>query len=164
MQARSEGINQGSDFIVRLPMSLGATDVGAAEPAERPGGIRRGLRIMVVDDNQDVAESCRTLLELSGHRVDTAYTGREALDLAESLHPEVILLDIGLPDLSGYEVARRIRATGWGGTTNLIAITGWGQDADRERAFRAGFDHHLTKPIATDSLETLLQSLHLQPA
>jgi PAS domain S-box-containing protein len=164
VQARSDGINQGSTFIVRLPLSGNANDVGAAEPTDSPASLHRGLQVMVVDDNQDVAESCRTLLELSGHRVSTAYTGREALELAESLHPDVMLLDIGLPDMSGYEVARHVRATRWGATADLIAITGWGQDADRERAFRAGFDHHLTKPISTDSLETLLQSLHLHPA
>jgi PAS domain S-box-containing protein len=164
VQARSDGINQGSSFTVRLPLSANTDGGDAAQPTDGPTGIHGGLQVMVVDDNQDVAESCKTLLELSGHRVSTAYTGREALELAESLHPDVILLDIGLPDMSGYEVARRVRATRWGAAADLIAITGWGQDSDRERAFRAGFDHHLTKPIATDSLETLLQSLHLQPA
>jgi CheY-like chemotaxis protein len=115
---------------------------------------------MVVDDNQDVAESCKTLLELSGHRVRTAYTGHDAFELAQNLRPDVILMDIGLPDVNGYDLARQIRATPWGVKADLIAITGWGQEADRDRAFRAGFDHHLTKPISTESLETLLQSLH----
>jgi PAS domain S-box-containing protein len=164
VQARSAGVDRGSDFIVRLPMSPVANADGPADPAATLESRHRGLQVMVVDDNQDVAESCKTLLELSGHRVSTAYTGREALELAESLRPDVILLDIGLPDISGYEVARRVRGTSWGANADLIAVTGWGQDTDRERAFRAGFDHHLTKPISTDSLETLLQSLHLQPA
>ena len=164
VQAHSAGIDRGSDFIVHLPMSPAANADGPADPAVTPESRHRGLQVLVVDDNQDVAESCKTLLELSGHRVSTAYTGREALELAESLHPDVILLDIGLPDISGYEVARRVRGTSWGANAELIAVTGWGQDTDRERAFRAGFDHHLTKPISTDSLETLLQSLHLHPA
>jgi PAS domain S-box-containing protein len=164
VQARSAGVNRGSDFIVHLPMSPVANADGPADSAVIPESRHRGLQVMVVDDNRDVAESCKTLLELSGHRVSTAYTGREALELAENLHPDVILLDIGLPDISGYEVARCVRATSWGANADLIAVTGWGQDTDRERAFRAGFDHHLTKPISTDSLETLLQSLHLHPA
>jgi CheY-like chemotaxis protein len=164
VQARSAGANRGSDFIVHLPMSPVANADGPTDPALTPESRHRGLQVMVVDDNQDVVESCKTLLELSGHRVSTAYTGREALELAENLHPDVILLDIGLPDISGYEVARRVRATSWGANADLIAVTGWGQDTDRERAFRSGFDHHLTKPISTDSLETLLQSLHLHPA
>jgi len=164
VQARSGGTNQGSDFSVHLPMSSVADADGPAQAPATAGSVQRGLQVMVVDDNHDVAESCKTLLELSGHRVSTAYTGREALELAESLRPDVMLLDIGLPDISGYEVARRIRASTWGGNADLIAITGWGQESDRERAFRAGFDHHLTKPISTDSLETLLQSLHLHPA
>ena len=164
VQARSGGINQGSVFIVQLPMSPNANKLSVAHPTDSPASEHRGLQVLVVDDNQDVAESCKTLLELSGHRVSTAYTGREALELAESLHPDVMLLDIGLPDISGYEVARLVRATSWGAGADLIAVTGWGQESDRERAFRAGFDHHLTKPISTDSLETLLQSLHLHPA
>jgi signal transduction histidine kinase/ActR/RegA family two-component response regulator len=164
VHARSDGANQGSEFIVHLPLSAiahEASDEGLTATVENA---QRGLRVMVVDDNQDVAESCKTLLELSGHRVSTAYTGREALALAESTHPDVMLLDIGLPDISGYELARCIRATTWGGNADLIAVSGWGQESDREQAFRAGFDHHLTKPISSDSLETLLQSLHLQPA
>jgi signal transduction histidine kinase len=162
--ARSGGLDQGSEFTVQLPMSTSAGEDSPGQMPATPGSVHRGLQVMVVDDNPDVAESCKTLLELSGHRVCTAYSGREALEMAESVHPDVMLLDIGLPDISGYEVARRVRATAWGGNADLIAVTGWGQDSDRERAFRAGFDHHLTKPIATDSLETLLQSLHLQPA
>jgi CheY-like chemotaxis protein len=118
-----------------------------------------GLDVMIIDDNQDVADSCATLLELSGHRVRTAYSARHGLELAQGLQPEVMLLDIGLPDMSGYELATTIRATPWGRETILVAVTGWGQEADRERAFGCGFDHHLTKPIATDALESLLQSL-----
>jgi PAS domain S-box-containing protein len=164
VHARSAGLDQGSEFIVQLPMSATAHEDSDGGLTVTSGNAQRGLRVMVVDDNRDVAESCKTLLEFSGHRVSTAYTAREALELAESTHPDVILLDIGLPDISGYELARRIRATTWGGNAGLIAVTGWGQESDREQAFRAGFDHHLTKPISTDALETLLQSLHLHPA
>jgi PAS domain S-box-containing protein len=159
VEARSAGLNQGSEFIVHLP--LGTTEpipievMGPAKARTAEGG----LEVMIIDDNQDVADSCATLLELSGHRVRTAYTAHQGLELAEGLQPEVMLLDIGLPDMSGYELATVIRATPWGRGTTLVAVTGWGQEADRERAFRSGFDHHLTKPISTDALESLLQSL-----
>jgi signal transduction histidine kinase/CheY-like chemotaxis protein len=159
VEARSAGLNHGSEFIVHLP--LGTTvpvpvKVGIGAKARTADG---GLDVMIIDDNQDVADSCATLLELSGHRVRTAYTGHRGLELAAGLQPEVMLLDIGLPDMSGYELATSIRATPWGRETILIAVTGWGQEADRERAFRCGFDHHLTKPISTDALESLLHSL-----
>jgi PAS domain S-box-containing protein len=159
VEARSAGLNQGSEFIVHLPLGSPAAvpaEVAIAAQARTAAG---GLEVMIIDDNQDVAESCATLLELSGHRVRTAYTARQALELVTALQPEVMLLDIGLPDMSGYELATTIRATPWGRETILVAVTGWGQEADRERAFRCGFDHHLTKPISTDALESLLQSL-----
>jgi PAS domain S-box-containing protein len=159
VHARSAGPNQGSEFIVRLPISGTAQVDGESLSARQPAAAARGLHVLIVDDNEDVVESCRTLLELSGHRVRTAFTGRQGLELAEATHPEVVLLDIGLPDMNGYDVAQRIRGTAWGHRAGLIAISGWGQEADRERALRAGFNHHLTKPISTDSLESLLQSL-----
>jgi PAS domain S-box-containing protein len=159
VEARSAGLNQGSEFIVHLPLgtTVGAPDRVAMTAKARPAD--GGLSVMIIDDNQDVADSCATLLELSGHRVRTAYAGQHGLELAAGFRPEVMLLDIGLPDMSGYELATKIRATPWGRETILIAVTGWGQEADRERAFCCGFDHHLTKPISTDSLESLLQSL-----
>jgi CheY-like chemotaxis protein len=113
---------------------------------------------MVIDDNQDAAETCALLLELSGHRVKTAFTGRRALELAEAFAPNAMLVDIGLPDISGYELAKKIRAASWGRDAVLIALTGWGQEEDRRRAFEAGFNHHLTKPIAPEMLESVLQS------
>ena len=119
-----------------------------------------GLKILVVDDNRDAADSCATLLELSGHHVQTAYTGRNALELAETFRPHALLLDIGLPDFDGYQLAKKIRAAPWGGSIVLIALTGWGQEADRRRAFDAGFDYHLTKPIAPETVESLLRSLN----
>jgi CheY-like chemotaxis protein len=117
-----------------------------------------GMKILVVDDNRDAADSCATLLELSGHHVQTAYTGRRALELAETFRPHALLLDIGLPDFDGYQLATTIRATPWGRSILLIAVTGWGQEEDRRRAFEAGCDHHLTKPIAAEAVESLLQT------
>jgi signal transduction histidine kinase len=158
VEARSDGVNQGSEFVVRLPVGAPAPKVAEAGGGadRRPAG---QLRVIVVDDNQDAAESCATLLELSGHCVKTAHAGERAFELAATFRPHAVLLDIGLPDVNGYELAQKIRAAPWGRGMVLIAVTGWGQEEDRRRAFEAGFDHHLTKPIAPQTVETLLQSL-----
>ena len=158
VSARSEGSGRGSEFVVRLP--VGAL---SAAPAVEPQAVRalgaRSRRVLVVDDNRDAADSSATLLELQGHLTATAYTGLGGLALGGAFRPQAVLLDIGLPDVNGYDLARRIRATDWGRGACLIAITGWGQDADRERAFEAGFDHHLTKPVMPQVIETLLRDL-----
>jgi CheY-like chemotaxis protein len=114
------------------------------------------LRILVVDDNVDAAVSLALLLEFSGHITRSVNAGLAGLAAAEEFQPEVILLDIGLPDISGYEVARRIRQHAWGATTVLIAVTGWGQDKDKELAQNAGFNGHLTKPVDFQKLNALL--------
>jgi PAS domain S-box-containing protein len=160
--ARSEGPGRGSEFVVRIPLGapLQSSDIEAAMDAPVSGA---GLKILVVDDSRDAADTCAMLLELSGHHVQTAYTGQRALELAEAFHPHVLLLDIGLPDLDGYQLARKIRACSWGKGAVLVALTGWGQEQDRRRAFEAGFDHHLTKPIAVETVESLLQSLSAVP-
>ena len=113
----------------------------------------------MVDDNRDSADMCGAFLELSGHEVRTAYSGRSVLELADNFRPHVAVLDIGLPDLDGYQVARLIRGTEWGKDAVLVAVTGWGRDDDRKRAFAAGFDHHLTKPLTGEALQSLLGSL-----
>ena len=159
VEARSDGPGRGSEFIVRLPVAAPAWEVSQVEvSADRPAA-DVGLRILVVDDSRDAADTCATVLELSGHEVRTAYDGRRALELAGTFRPHALVLDIGLPDVNGYEVARSIRAAPWGGRMVLIAVTGWGQGEDRRRALEAGFDHHLTKPIAAETLESLLQCL-----
>jgi len=164
VEARSDGPGKGSEFIVRLPIGAPAAATQIEAPAEGAvpegsgGGV--GLKILVVDDNRDAADSCATLLELCGHHVQTAYTGRNALELAETFRPHALLLDIGLPDFDGYQLARKIRAAPWGSSIVLIALTGWGQEDDRRRAFDAGFDYHLTKPIAPETVESLLRSLN----
>ncbi len=153
---RSDGPGKGSEFTVRLPLgAVSAEPEAASPPRERRASAR--LRVLVADDNRDSAESCAALLELNGHAVSTAHTGREALELARRLEPDVLLLDIGMPELNGYEVAQRIRRTAFGARAKLIAITGWGQKEDKRRALAAGFDHHLTKPIDPSALEALLQ-------
>jgi CheY-like chemotaxis protein len=158
IEARSEGMHRGSEFVVRLP--AGAPSEKPSEAAVDAGPTpAAGLKVVVVDDNRDAAESCAMLLELSGHHVQTAYNGRRALEVVASFRPHAILLDIGLPDITGYELAKQIRATPGGHGAVLIAVTGWGQEADRRRAFDAGFNHHLTKPIEPEKVEWLLQSV-----
>jgi len=157
IEAKSGGPGRGSEFIVRLP--IGIASERDAENPDAETAHSNDLRILVVDDNRDAADSCAMLLELSGHRVRTAYNGTQALQLGENLMPHVVLLDIGLPDLNGYEVARRIRATPWGAKLPLVAVTGWGKEEDRERAFAAGFDHHLTKPVAPEAVASLVAAL-----
>ncbi len=115
-------------------------------------------RILIADDNKDSAETLAALLRMDGHEVSTVHDGPVALSAFGAFKPEVALLDIGMPGLTGYEVARRMRQSGSGARLTLIAITGWGQDVDKERAFAAGFDHHLTKPVDPRRLTELLRS------
>ena len=159
VEARSFGLDQGSEFTVRLPLGSADTRSGADDSVSIAPPAAPPMKILVVDDSCDAADICATLLELSGHRVQTAYSGRRALELAEEFRPQLFLLDIGLPDIDGYQLARSIRAMPWGQTVHLVAITGWGQEEDRRRAAEVGFDHHLTKPVAAEALDRLLRSL-----
>src|SRR5262249_8324307 len=120
---------------------------------------KRGLRILVTDDNRDAADSLAMLLEYMGHTVTTRYDGLAALAAIPEFHPQVIVLDIGMPSLNGYETARRIRKLPGASDIILIAMTGWGQDADKRQAQEAGFEHHLTKPVDPGTLEKLLVTL-----
>jgi signal transduction histidine kinase/ActR/RegA family two-component response regulator len=159
VEARSDGPGRGSEFIVRLPARAPVEETPEVEVDTDAPMAGVGLKILVVDDSRDAADTCATLLALSGHHVQTAYTGRRALELAESFRPHALLLDIGLPDFDGYQLAAKVRAAPWGRGIILIAVTGWVQEEDRRRSFEAGFDHHLTKPIAAETVESLLQSL-----
>jgi CheY-like chemotaxis protein/two-component sensor histidine kinase len=158
IEARSEGPGRGSEFIVRLPAAapLKARErgPGAAEP-ERP--LRQ--RVLIVDDNRDAAESLSRVLQMLGADVRVAHDGPEALEAFRSYQPAVVLLDIGMLGMDGYEVARRLRADFPDRRVALVAMTGWGQEEDRRRAREAGFDHHLTKPADMTALQTLLVSL-----
>jgi CheY-like chemotaxis protein len=159
IEASSAGVNRGSEFIVRLPVGSCVPPSDLIDPPSEETPCASALRVVVVDDNRDIADTCAAVLELSGHRVITAYSGEAALLVAETFRPDVMLLDIGLPDMDGYQLATRIRKTPWGRATVLVAVTGWGQEKDKDRAFDAGFDHHLTKPIDPAALESLLQSI-----
>jgi CheY-like chemotaxis protein len=114
-------------------------------------------RVLVADDNRDAAESLQMWLQMSGHVVEIAQDGPAALAAAESFRPEVVLLDLGMPGMTGLEVARRIRAAEWGRGMILMALTGWGQEEDRQRTAEAGFDHHLTKPIDPERIDALIR-------
>jgi PAS domain S-box-containing protein len=152
--AASGGIGEGSEFVVTLPVVREPGDIALASEPAAPAAA--GLRILVVDDNGDSADSLGLLLALAGHETHVARDGRQALQRAEALRPDAILLDLGLPGLSGYEVCRRLRGLQWARTTPIIAVTGWGQADDRQRSKEAGFDGHLVKPIALDELAALL--------
>jgi CheY-like chemotaxis protein len=158
VEARSEGLGRGSEFIVRLPVGQLPEDRTAPHVPDGVDTALASLRVLVVDDNRDAADTCATMLELSGHQVRAAYNGTQALQVGEAFQPHIVLLDIGLPDINGYEVARRIRATGWGAGLPLVAVTGWGKEEDRRRAFEAGFDHYLTKPVAPAAVESVVNS------
>jgi PAS domain S-box-containing protein len=159
VEARSDGPGRGSEFIVQLPLITTVAEPVASVSEPETAESSAALRILVVDDNKDAADTCSTLLELSGHQLRTAYSGKRAIEIAKHFHPHVVVLDIGLPDSNGYDVAREIRAAPWGRDIVLVAVTGWGHEDDRRRAFDAGFDHHLTKPLAANALESLVNSV-----
>jgi len=155
VEARSDGPGKGSEFIVRLQRAI-----GSHRPHGRAGASEHLLspprRILVVDDNLDAADSLGMLLTMMGNEIQTAHDGLEAVKLAAEFHPDIVLMDLGLPKLSGFEAARRIRAQEGGRATLLVALTGWGQEGDRRRSQDSGFDHHLTKPVEFESLQRLL--------
>jgi PAS domain S-box-containing protein len=165
IEALSDGPGTGSEFIVTLPIDHGiaAADVDSSKPSSGSGATRSRRRILVADDNQDAADSLAILLQAAGHEVRTAHGGETALSIASTFQPAIALLDLGMPDLDGYEVAKQLRSAPWGRSMHLIAITGWGQEEDKRRALRAGFDFHLTKPVELHQLEVLLDECVARP-
>jgi len=165
VEARSEGLGLGAEFVVTLPLPDGARSpaVSGSSLARRETPART-VRILVADDNRDAAASLATLLQLEGHEITVANDGRSALAAAEAFRPHVALLDIGMPKLNGYEVARQIRAEPWGKAVILVALTGWGQTEDKRRAFEAGFDHHFTKPLDLEVLGAFLADALAKPS
>jgi CheY-like chemotaxis protein len=163
VEARSAGPGQGSAFVVRLPAAEGAGEE-VKPPADGPAPPAARRRVLIVDDNRDGAATLGRMMALLGHDTRTAHDGLEALELAEAFRPEVVLLDIGLPKLNGYDVCRRLRARPWGRGALVVAVTGFGQEADRRRAQEAGFDQHLVKPVSFAGLETLLAGWPAAPA
>jgi signal transduction histidine kinase/ActR/RegA family two-component response regulator len=160
VEAKSPGLGYGSEFSIHLPRTVlverRAAAMGkAAALAASPGP--RG-KVVIADDNRDAADSLKMLLELSGYDTFVAYNGQQAVDLGVRERPSAFILDVGMPDMTGYEVARRIRQQAWGRGALLVAVTGWGQDDDKERAKAAGFDHHFTKPVDMEAIEQVLVS------
>jgi len=163
VEACSAGVGQGSEFVVRLPIAVEPPEPPPAPIVIEPTtAIPR--RILVVDDNQDSATSLAELLELTGHKTHTAHDGLEAIEAAKSFRPDVVLLDIGLPKLNGYDACRKIREQPWGKGMVLIALTGWGQDEDKQKSSQAGFDAHMVKPVDHVVLAKLLAELRPNPA
>jgi CheY-like chemotaxis protein len=161
VEARSAGLGRGSEFIVRLPLA----DVVSTTPApttEEQAGSLAALRILVVDDDRDAADSLATMLSYLGATVTATYSGASAMIVAEEFKPNVALVDIGMPGIDGYEVARRLRDNA-SPEMSLIALSGWGSDEDKRRSLEAGFDYHLIKPPDVDALQALMASLGDRP-
>jgi len=158
VEARSAGPGQGSEFIVRLPLApeLDADDAAPQLGEARPAAPFHGQRILVVDDNRDAADTLGLLLEGDGAEVRVVYDGRAALAMAETFLPTSVLLDLGMPGMDGYEVARRLRQDERFANVRIAALTGWGQDADRRQTRNRGFSHHLTKPVSMEELHRIL--------
>jgi len=157
IEARSAGIGHGSEFIMRIPRRS-AIPAELVQPEQEVHTPQAKRRVLIADDNHDAATSLAMLLELEGHEVTVVHDGRQALQNIESLNPDVAMLDIGMPEIDGYEVARRVRQKPAGRGLMLIAVTGWGQETDRARAMEAGFDLHFTKPVEPERLIELLRA------
>jgi CheY-like chemotaxis protein len=160
VSAESPGAGLGSTFTVRLP--LGARMAVAGDDTarqDRRTAQRRTYRILVVDDNTDAAESLSLLLQLNSHEIRTATNGRDALVLAQEFVPDVAFLDIGMPGMTGFELATRLRAMPALARMTIVAVTGWGSEEDQVRSREAGFDQHFTKPIAAETVSRLLAAL-----
>jgi signal transduction histidine kinase len=158
IEAHSAGLGCGSEFTVRLPRRTSSAVRAPSPKVAAAAAVPRRRRILIADDNRDSAETLAALLRMEGHEVTSVHDGPVALTVFGELKPEVVLLDIGMPGLTGYEVARKMRQSPLGPTIKLIAITGWGQDIDKERAYAAGFDLHLTKPVDPHRLAELLRA------
>jgi PAS domain S-box-containing protein len=160
VEVHSPGLGEGSEFVVRLPLADGGREGPAGRGGDgRPADARPGSRLLVVDDNRDAADSLAEMLRLQGHEVRVANDGPAGLELLEGYRPEMVFLDIGMPKMDGYEVARRLRRVPGLEHVRLAALTGWGQPEDRRRTAEAGFDHHLVKPVEPKTLDELLGNL-----
>jgi CheY-like chemotaxis protein len=164
IKAESAGAGMGSTFTVRLPLAQGEFADSAPEPHDESGESARQHRVLIVDDNADAAETLSLLMKsLGGSEVRTASNGPDALEAAATLHPDVVLLDLSMPGMDGYELARRMRAEAWGKRALLVALTGWGQDQHRRRSHEAGFDRHMIKPANAEALRAVLNSCQSLP-
>jgi PAS domain S-box-containing protein len=154
VHARSEGKGRGTEFVIRLPLSI--QELKVITDSEQSDERLPSLRVLIVDDNKDAADSLHLLLEAMGQEVCTVYNGATAINAAQTFKPDVVLLDIGMPQMSGYEVARGLKASALTKKPILVAITGWGQETDKQRALEAGFSFHFVKPVGEEVLHTIL--------
>lgn len=154
---QSAGPLQGSKFLVRLPSTPSQPE--RTVPIESEPLTHHRLRVLVVDDNQDAASTLRLVIQSLGHQCDMAFSGHETLDIGERIQPDIILMDLGMPGMNGLETAHLVRQTEWGQSITLVALTGWGQEEDKMRSRRAGFDYHLTKPAEPSTIVQLLRSV-----
>jgi CheY-like chemotaxis protein len=157
--AYSAGLDQGSQFVVRLPAASGKSSDVPVPDVHQSSAATPGCRILIVDDLRDNADSLGILLQSLGHDVRTCYHGETGIQIAEQFRPDVAFVDLGMPQIDGYEVCRRIRAQPWGAKMFLVAQTGWGQEFDRRRTQAAGFDQHMVKPLELNILDALLRRL-----
>jgi two-component system CheB/CheR fusion protein len=161
VEAQSAGVNEGSEFVVRLPAmadAAGKPDPGGVSEVVRTGPPKK-RRVLVVDDNVDSTKCWAMLLRSEGHEVRTANDGPSAIEIASGFDPEVVLLDIGMPEMDGYETARRLRAEPSGASCLLVAVTGYGLEEDRRKSRDAGFDRHIVKPMNFEALQQIFDSL-----
>jgi PAS domain S-box-containing protein len=158
IEAKSDGINRGSEFTVYLPTTSLLPEV---KPEEQKNTHAQKRKILVVDDNKDITVSLKRILTLTGHEVEAAYDGKDALARAVNYNPELVLLDIGLPDMTGYEVAHNLRKT-YGKAVKLVALTGYGQNKDKLLSKEAGFDYHLTKPVSINEINKIIEKMFPQ--
>jgi CheY-like chemotaxis protein len=155
ISVQSDGRGCGSEFVVRLPV-LVESGRDEKQTATSRSVAETPRRILITDDNRDAARSLALLLQYSGHTVEMAYDGRQAIEKAGFWRPDVMLLDLGMPEMNGYDVCRAIRQTAWGKDISIVALTGWGQEQDRQNTREAGFDAHLVKPVDMALLKTVL--------
>jgi CheY-like chemotaxis protein len=159
IEVHSNGTDQGSEFRVCLPTVSAGPEVSPTPPSQVDAARSGRLRILVVDDNVDAALMLGVVVRALGNEVRTAHDGQQAIEMAADFRPHVALMDLGMPKLDGYEAARHIRQQPWGKDLVLVALTGWGQDEDKQRTREAGFDHHLVKPADPAALQRLLAEL-----
>jgi CheY-like chemotaxis protein/two-component sensor histidine kinase len=159
VEAASAGRGRGSEFTVRLPREIASSGQETAHAAAVPPSSTRRLRILVADDNRDAAHTLAMLLRLEGHEVRAVHDGVEALAAGDDFAPQLVLMDIGMPLLDGYETARQMQERPWGKQAHLVALTGWGQEADRHKAMAAGFRDHLVKPAEPEALKAVMDRI-----
>ncbi len=158
IEARSNGSDERSEFISSPIFCDAVTEHNPVNPGSDTSTKSTGLRVLVVDDHRDSAECLSRVMRRAGNEMRLACDGVEAIRVAAVFQPDVVLLDIGMPRMNGYEAARHIRRHTWGGKATLIAVTAWGRDGDRQKSKEAGFDHHLVKPVAVETLLKILES------